>query len=505
MTAFQKYHKVTKNAYDAWYQENASYRERVAADPRRLRYHLMPETGWLNDPNGLVQADGLYHIYYQYTPFEPTGELKLWGHYTTTDFIHYKSCEPALFPDEEFDAHGVYSGSAFVENGLIHYFYTGNVKYFDRPDYDYIMAGRGSNTVHFTSRDGFHFSPKECLMTTADYPEDISCHVRDPKILKKDGQYYMALGARDNKSRGTALIYQSDNLTSWRYRGRIIAEPPFGYMWECPDLFYLDGELILICCPQGVARQGLDYENVHQCVMMRIDADFERGRFTVKETADASGAPRFQSLDRGCDFYAPQTFLDQSGRRILIGWLGIPDADYTNPTTESGWQHALTLPRELHLEHGHLMQTPLAELQALRRRSHTFRSREELNSCGLLPEPLVWEAELRFSACHSMRLQLRKGVFLSLQDGVLTLSLGDGGSGRPSRSVALPDLRSLRIYSDTSSLELFINDGSQVFTTRVYAEAAPLFLSGDCEASAIVYELNGFEITKDRTNERLPR
>lgn len=53
---------------------------------------------------------------------------------------------------------------------VIHYFYTGNVKYFDRNDYDYIMTGRGSNTVHCTSRDGVHFSTKELLMTNADYP-----------------------------------------------------------------------------------------------------------------------------------------------------------------------------------------------------------------------------------------------------------------------------------------------------------------------------------------------
>lgn len=497
MTTFQKYHKVTKEAYQAWYQENAPYRERVAADPNRLRYHLMPETGWLNDPNGLVQIDGVYHIYYQYTPFEPTGELKLWGHYTTRDFIHYEGHEPALFPDQDMDAHGVYSGSAFPENGTVHYFYTGNVKYFDKPDYDYIMAGRGSNTVHITSRDGFHFSPKECLLTTADYPEDISCHVRDPKILKKDGRYYMALGARDQNSEGLVLIYRSDDLTSWSYLGRISAQPPFGYMWECPDLFFLDGELVLICCPQGVAREGINYANVHQCVMMRIDADFEAGRFTVKESLPAAGAPRFFSVDRGCDFYAPQTFLDEKGRRILISWMGIPDADYTNPTTEAGWQHALTLPRELHLEDGHLIQQPLEELAALRRRQYLFASATALNGCGLLADPLIWEAELTFSSCRSMELQLREEVTLSFRDGVLTLDLGKGGSGRGSRSVALSGLEDLRIYSDSSSLEIFVNGGREVFTTRVYAGAAPLQLTGDCEAQAVVYELDSFQIHRE--------
>ena len=65
----EKYHKVFRKDYEEWYQENQEYRELTASDPRRLRFHLMPETGWLNDPNGLCQLDGQYHIYYQYTPW----------------------------------------------------------------------------------------------------------------------------------------------------------------------------------------------------------------------------------------------------------------------------------------------------------------------------------------------------------------------------------------------------------------------------------------------------
>ena len=177
---FEKYKKVYKADYEKWYKENEAYRERVAADPDRLKFHLMPKTGWLNDPNGLCQFNGTYHIYYQYTPFEPTGELKTWGHYTTKDFIHYEDFGPVVFPDEDMDAHGVYSGSAFIEDDTIHYFYTGNLKYFDRDDYDYINSGRGSNTITFTSKDGHKFTPKELLMTTNDYPADMSNHVRDP-------------------------------------------------------------------------------------------------------------------------------------------------------------------------------------------------------------------------------------------------------------------------------------------------------------------------------------
>ena len=50
---FEKYKKVYKADYEKWYKENEAYRERVAADQDRLKFHLMPKTGWLNDPNGL--------------------------------------------------------------------------------------------------------------------------------------------------------------------------------------------------------------------------------------------------------------------------------------------------------------------------------------------------------------------------------------------------------------------------------------------------------------------
>lgn len=492
----KKYEKVYQSDYEKWKRENADYALRVSRDPDRLQFHLMPETGWLNDPNGLCQFHGIYHIYYQFTPFEPTGELKLWGHYTTKDFVCFENREPVLFPDEDFDAHGVYSGSAFVKDDLIHYFYTGNVKYFDRDDYDYILKGRGSNVVHVTSRDGFTMSPKQLLMTTEDYPADMSCHVRDPKLFEKDGRYYMVLGGRDKDSRGLVLLYTSADLEHWNFCSKITTKEPFGYMWECPDLFELEGQQFLISCPQGVPQQGMDYENVHQCTAMRLACNFAENRYTPAEGKE------IQLLDRGFDFYAPQTFLDESGRRILIGWMGIPDADYTNPTTAFGWQHALTIPRQLHVRENRLIQQPLDELCQLRNGVCTYSFAPETKAVQWErpgagadgTKALCYEADLTFFACDSMQLVLRKGVSLTYKEGVLKLDLGQCGSGRTTRSVAVPRLEKLQIFSDTSSLELFVNDGAEVFTTRVYGHEAALGIAGNCRGTAQVYGMDGIRI-----------
>lgn len=452
---FQKYSPVTRADYQRWIPTQDAAIRRVQSDPRALRYHLMPRLGWLNDPNGLCQFHGIYHIYYQYDPFDVNGDLKLWAHLTTTDFIHYEEHEPFLFPDSALDAHGAYSGSAFVKDDQIHFFYTGNIKLFDRPDYDYIHSGRVANTIHLVSPDGFQFERKELVMGMEDYPEGFTQHIRDPKLIEEDGVTYMVQGTRDDDDHGALLLFSSDDLSHWQYRYALRTKEPLGYMWECPDLFVLDGQHLLITCPQGVPTQGADYANVHSCVWMQLSHTL----------ADGLTVETVHQLDRGFDFYAPQSFADEQGRRILIGWMGIPDADYTNPTTDHGWQHALTIPRLLSWKDGMLHQQPLPELEGLRRESWQMDV-EVLNARGFDEE--CYELELQLDGCKQLTLSLSEEIRLTYQDQLFTLDITACGCGRTTRSVHLAQLHDLHLFSDTSSLEVFLNEGSEVFTTRIY-------------------------------------
>ena len=168
----------------------------------------------------------------------------------------------------------------------------------------------------------------------------MSCHIRDPKIYEKDNRYYMVLGARSMDDQGCVLIYEGTDLKDWQYKMCITTNESFGYMWECPDLFDLDHQQFLLTCPQGLPHVGYRYENVYQSGYFPIEIDFKNQTYTLKD---------FRELDYGFDFYAPQTFEDEQGRRILIGWMGLPDIDYTNPTCERGWQHALTTVSYTHL------------------------------------------------------------------------------------------------------------------------------------------------------------
>ena len=141
--------------------------------------------GWLNDPNGLCYFHGEYHLFFQYSPSDANGSLKYWGHYVSPDLLSWEYKGIALYPDMPYDCDGVYSGSALVEENEVFLYYTGNVKL--SGDYDYIYSGREGNTVLAVMDENGAVSGKRLLMKNSDYPEHVSCHVRDPKVWKENG------------------------------------------------------------------------------------------------------------------------------------------------------------------------------------------------------------------------------------------------------------------------------------------------------------------------------
>ncbi|WP_352403927.1 glycoside hydrolase family 32 protein [Kandleria vitulina] len=467
-----------KDEYVKVNKTSKKLKEMVNNDPLRLHYHLMPPTGWLNDPNGLIQHNGIYHIYYQYTPFYAGWGNKIWGHYTTKDWLNFKEEEPFLYPDHEDDRDGAYSGCAYIKDNQFHYFYTGNVKLHDK-SYDYIMNGREQNTIHITSLDGYHYENKVSVLKNKDYPSHMSCHVRDPKVYEKNGAYHMVLGARDDQDQGCALLYKSKDLTSWEFEKQIYATKKMGYMWECPDIFNVDNQDILLTCIQGLDHHDDHYQNI-----------FSVGYFTMNDELG-----EFKELDYGFDFYACQTFKDDKNRRIMLGWMGLPEeAGYNNePSVNNGWIHALTMPRVLHYKDNHLYQVPLEEMKLLRKdhQQFSFTNKQEF-----LSENSVFELQLS-SSFHNLDLQLRDDVHLFYKDHLLTLKLGKSGYGRKVRHLKLDQLHNLRIFSDTSSLEIFINDGQYTMTTRVYSELKQnIVCHCDTHCKMDFYPLSSYNLSK---------
>lgn len=467
---------LTKQEYDQNKDSRMKMVARAKQDPMHLSYHLMPPAGWLNDPNGLCELDGVYHIYYQYSPLDANMAQKIWGHYTTTDFITYQEHEPFLYADDAMDADGVYSGSCYKHNNELYFYYTGNVKYKDK-EYDYINEGREHNTILVTSKDGYKHSSKQLILSNDDYPQTMTKHVRDPKIFAIDGIYYMVLGARDKDKGGCCLVYKSTDLEHFSYYNTIYPQNNFGYMWECPDLIELDNSKFLICCPQGVEQQPHAMQNVYQNGYFSLEYDFAHNTYNLGE---------FIELDYGFDFYAPQTFIDDNNRTIMWGWMGMPDASYTNPTTKNDWQHCLTIPREIINQCGKLYQRPLKELEQLRKNHIQVKN----NDFSTLPNTHCYEIIMEVNN-QEFEMHLRSDVTLTYKDNLLTLSLGTSGYGRDKRYLELTNLDNLQIFSDTSSIEIFINDGAYTMSTRVYAQLTTNDLSITTPSSLSIdyYEL----------------
>lgn len=435
---------------------------KVNQDKWALRFHLMPKIGWLNDPNGLCYFNGEYHVFYQYSPLNANGGIKFWGHSSSKDLVSFKDEGIALYPDRDFDRGGVYSGSAFIEEDQMHIFYTGNVKV--EKDNDVIIKEKQQNVVYTKSKDGINFEEKKLLLTNKEFPESFTAHVRDPKVWKENDEYFMVLGARGKDDKGYVAIYKSINMEKWElYSIPAGGVEELGYMWECPDFISIDNKDILLICPQGIEANGYLYNNVYQSGYMLGEFTDDKKKFNFEE---------FIELDRGFDFYAPQTFQDNKKRRILIGWMGLPDiVEYENPTLENHWQHCLTMARELFIKNHKLMQRPLEETKKLRKQHFNFYG--DINGERIFEElkSEVFELKIDIEKLQGdFQLCLRGDCNLIYNSDIKTfeLLLGESGFGRKSRKVRLDRLESIHVFSDTSSIEIFLNSGEEVFTTRFY-------------------------------------
>ncbi|AUX95051.1 sucrose-6-phosphate hydrolase [Mixta gaviniae] len=443
---------------------------RAAQDPHRPGWHLAPPVGLLNDPNGFIQFAGRYHLFYQWNPLACAHGAKFWGHWSSADLLSWRHEPVALTPAEAYESHGCYSGSAVDDNGVLTLIYTGNVKF---------TAGRTAWQCLATldeKGDCQKLGPVLAL------PEGYSGHVRDPKVWRHDGAWYMVLGAQDLAGRGKVLLLRGETLQQWQLLGEIAGSGlnglgDFGYMWECPDLFRLGERDVLIVCPQGLPAQETRWLNTFQSGYFIGTLDYPQARYTHGD---------FQELDLGFEFYAPQTTLSDDGRRLMFGWMGIPDGDeFYQPTLAHGWIHQMTCPRELTLQQDRLLQRPARELQQLR------GAQRRLQGAAQQLETLdIASAELLIAPEGALTAHFGDALRLDYRQGELRLSRRNLRSGQQEDRYWLGALRQLHIFCDRSSVEIFINDGEAVMSARYFPADAPrLRLEGEAKVTLDYWRL----------------
>ncbi len=431
--------------------------DRVKLSPYRQTYHVQPITGLSSDPNGFALHKGVWHLCYQWCPWGAVHGLKYWYHVTSPDLIHWKNEGIGLAPDRDYDNKGTHSGSAISVGEELVFFYTGNHR-----DENWVRTPW--TCAAFLNAEGkLEKLPEPLFGPRPDYTE----HQRDPKVIynKARGRYYIFLGAQSADKRGCVLVYSSEKpLEGWRFEGELKV-PGFerlGGMWECPYVVNISGTDVLIFSPQYTTLPGRGASTNHNVYMLG-KMDFDTLTFTPE------GGYHF--LDYGFDFYAAQgaANVPDPDKAILVGWIGLPDNHY--PTEEEDWEGSMSLPRELRVRDGKLLQTPISGVEQLRS--------DEPIRLGFLPSACEMQVNVP-AGDFDLNLFTRDdgsgGLRLHYDEKTRTCTLDRSGMDKRFNTnvfevldVPLEEpLSSLRIFIDRSSAELFFNDGEAVFTTHVY-------------------------------------
>lgn len=463
-------------------------------------YHVAPPVGWLNDPNGFSYYKGEYHIFYQHHPYSVNWGPMHWGHSTSKDLFHWEHQPIAIAPGafseggEWYDWDGCFSGCGYEFEGKLWLMYTsqrfngepgqgGNPSgsNFNPSGYNPSGSSGGGNVTERQcfaySEDGIHFTKYEknpVIDIPNDHPIIANIDFRDPKIWEHDGKFYCAIGNRiRDRSRTQIVLFESENFFDWKFKSvAAISKPDYseGTMWECPGFAHFGDKYVMIISPQHVPPKGFLFHNIHQAGYMVGTLDYDTGVFTHGD---------FYTFDYGFDFYATTMMKNPEGRYFIIAWMAAWQSPF--PEQEDGWATILTIPRELQMrEDGTVVTVPPKELEAMRGEGVHFKnlSLEKATKLdgvkGNVGELLV-EIDTKKSKKFAIELFTdgeEKTVLSYYEDTrVMTLDRDQtraGGKGVRQAELTPFDKLQLRIYLDRSSIEIFVNGGEFVFSTRVY-------------------------------------
>ena len=436
------------------------------------RYHVRPPSGYLNDPNGPIVHDGVFHLYYQCRLTMDQASPVLWGHATSGDLVHWDYHRPAITPHPfAGDRDGAWSGNTVLDDGQIRAFYSGQV------------AGEPlQRTLSAVSLDGgYTFAAPGEVIPTAEAGG--LAELRDPFVWKVGDHWQMLLGASDGD--GTAMIrgYNSPDLHAWTYTGAlaqsrrtITALGDTGEMWECPQVVKAGDHLVAVF---GAYARDAGIMKVYSLPI----AHDPGGEYTHNATVDPAS---MRLVDHGPNFYAPSVLNDTPDGPLMWGWA--TEGRQSQWCEAAGWSGMLTLPRLVtRRADGSLASSPPSQLNQLRRGPRRVIVPGSAAEVG---------SQFEFGLTHDsqptgtvqLRLDFGRGEHLEItvdyDGGCLSIDRNNASKdsrahrgitemaiGEPQAMDATAD-QAIRGFIDGSILELFLPDG-QVATTRFYPTSAP--------------------------------
>jgi len=458
------------------------------ADHHRPTYHFLPPSNWMNDPNGLIQWKGRYHLFYQYNPHGAFHGTIHWGHAVSDDLVHWDDLPIALAPTPDGpDKDGVYSGCALDHDGAPTLMYTGV-----RPQVQCIATAVDPSDPDLVAWKKHPGNP-----VIGDSPAGMEVEgFRDPFVWREDDGWYCVIGSGVVGVGGNILLYRSQDLVTWEYLHELCRGDlnETGRMWECPNFFPLGDKHVLLIAPIPLRKT------------LYLVGEYRDHRFTPEHTGIVD--------DGGC-LYAPQVTLDEQGRRLMWGWLR--ENREVETQKAAGWSGVMSVPTMLSLTaDGRMAVRPAPEIEALRGAHQTWTDLDvtdgganpltglsgrqlEIN-LTLIPGDVtdVWLSVLRSpdgaeetrivydTATSELWIDREKASLdpepsRERRGAVVQLS-GDGTLG-------------LRVFVDGSVVEVFSADGvcltSRVYPTRADSTGVGLAARGGC---ARVRSVNAWEM-----------
>lgn len=426
----------------------------------RPKFHLAPEIGWMNDPNGFVYFRGEYHLFYQANPYDSKWDTMHWGHAKSKDLVNWEYLPIALAPDQPYDENGCFSGSAIVVDDEIVLMYTGVYeengivnqvqciakstdgitfeKYVNNPVIDQTNLGEVGTTVDF----------------------------RDPKIFKRGDTYYSVVASKtlgEEQTQGQIFIFTSEDTVNWS-KAFVLLEgnEALGNIWECPDLIEIDGQDVLVLSPMNMPQEGDKYQNLNSSIAIFGKMNWDTLSLDISH---------YHEIDHGLDYYAPQTCQDDQGRTIIIAWQQMWNRTSILDENRHGWSGMMTFPRVLSVDNDTLIQTlPVEFYEKLTTIYESEGVDQELvidndvfDYLKINSETEFEDLQIRIGNDKEFKIDIIENVVMLSREGVNPEIQGEATYNHE-REMNINSIKQVEVLVDASSIEIIV-DGKTMSNT----------------------------------------
>lgn len=454
----------------------------------RPTYHFSPDYGWMNDPNGMVYANGEWHLFFQFNPFGSIWGNMNWGHAVSKDLSSWEQLDIAIAPD----ALGtIFSGSAVIDKD--------NVSGFGHDAIVAMFTSDGDSQTQSLawSNDGGRTFTKFAGNPVI-VPEETVTDFRDPKMFydEKTRQWKVVLAAGQE-----VMFYSSDNLLDWTYDSSFgMSYGNHNGVWECPDLIKLnvDGKdkyVLLVNINPGGPFGG--------SATQYFIGNYDGRSFKADELPTVT-----RWMDYGKDHYAAVTWHNApQGRTVAIAWMS--NWQYARSVPTEQFRSSNSIPRDLSLiKRGKeilLKSSPAIEMESLRGNGRQIQL--STAPVDLFESPQKgYELILRFQLPKKEDLtfvltnEAGEQVVMTYDSKMQNFSMDRRGSGSVKFSKSFPTITSaptrvggkmeLRLFIDTCSIEAF---GEDFCMTNLVFPSSPyntIKMYGNVKADITLYPLS---------------